>query len=137
MQWENLFYALTQLVHNFGAMAVVGGALATLYLAAEKQGAQRKLAWLVLIGWGAQAASGISFGAISFYFYGETPDLHATAQVAFIIKLFCATSGGILALFYVISAHAWADGSRRRAWKTLTLFGVVALSAAAFLRWFS
>jgi len=137
MQWENLFYALTQFVHNFGALAVVAGALVALKLPSDKLVLKKNLAWLVLIGWGAQITSGLIFGGISLYFYGETPDLHSTAQVALIIKVICAGSGFSLALFYIVSAKNWSDKARHRTWYSLTGFGGTALTAAAFLRWFS
>jgi len=137
MQWENLFYALTQLVHNFGAVAVVGGALVALKVQVDNLDLKRKLTGLVLIGWGAQAFSGLMFGAVSFYFYGETPDLHLTAQIAFAIKLACAASGISLALFYIKSAKTWNNKRRHIALYGLTGLGATALTAAAFLRWFS
>lgn len=137
MQWENLYYALTQLIHNFGALAVVGGAVGGLKVQAGNLHLKRKLAWLVLGGWCAQVFSGIIFGVISLYLYGETPDLHATAQVALIIKTTCAISGILLALFYVRRAGSWSNKGRRNAWVVLTGLGATALSAAAFLRWFS
>ncbi len=137
MQWENLFYALTQFVHNFGALTVVGCALGALKVHADNLELKRKLVWLVLIGWSVQAFSGLMFGAISLYFYGETPDLHSTAQVALAIKLVCAVSGILLALFYIISATRWSNQGRHRVFYGLTGFGATALTAAAFLRWFS
>jgi len=137
MQWENLFYALTQFVHNFGALAVVGGALAGLKVQADNLDLKRKFAWLVLSGWGAQAFSGLVFGAITFYFYGETPDLHSTAQFALAIKFVCAASGILLVLGYIKNAESWSNRGRRYVWSGLTGFGATALTAAAFLRWFS
>ncbi len=137
MQWENLYYALTQLIHNFGALAIVGGALGGLKVQADNLHLKRKLAWLVLGGWCAQAFSGIIFGAISLYLYGETPDLHTTAQVALTIKMACAVSGILLSLFYVRRAEGWSNKGRHNAWTALTGFGATALSSAAFLRWFS
>ena len=104
---------------------------------ADNLALKQKLAWLVFVGWIAQACSGLTFGAISVYYYGETPDLHSTAQVAFIIKLICAVSAGSLALFYIKRAKSWTGKGRCRAWCALTAFGVIALTAAAFLRWFS
>lgn len=137
MQWENLFYALTQLVHNFGAVAVVGGAWVAFKVQANNLNLKRKLIWLVLIGWSAQTFSGLMFGAISLYFYGETPDLHSTAQVAFAIKLACAVSGLLLASFYIKNAKNWSNKKRQCTLYSLTGFGATALTAAAFLRWFS
>ncbi len=137
MQWENLFYALTQFVHNFGAVAVVAGALVALKAASDQLVLKKNLAWLVLIGWSVQITSGLMFGGISLYFYGETPDLHSTAQVALIIKVIGAGAGCSLALFYIVSAKNWSDKVRHRTWHLLTGLGGTALTAAAFLRWFS
>ncbi|MDH5692500.1 MAG: hypothetical protein OEZ47_05305 [Gammaproteobacteria bacterium] len=137
MQWENLYYALTQFIHNFGAVAIVAGAFAALKLPAESLEIKHKLAWLVLIAWCAQAGSGLIFGGISLYFYGETPDLHATALVALIIKMICAASSIILSLLYVLKASSWTARGRHKVWHSLAGFGGIALTAAAFLRWFS
>lgn len=137
MQWENLFYALTQFIHNFGALTVVAGAVVGLKYRADTLSPKTQFAWLVLGGWVTQALSGIMFGGISLYFYGETPDLHSTAQVAFIIKLVCAGSGILLSLLYIFRSASWNERARRRSWFALTAFGVTALTAAAFLRWFS
>ncbi len=137
MQWENLFYALTQLVHNFGALMVVGGALSGFKIQVDNLDLKRKFAWLVLIGWGVQAFSGLLFGAISLYFYGETPDLHSTAQIALMIKLVCVVLAISLVLFYIKSAENWSSKGRYRVWYGLTGLGATALTSAAFLRWFS
>lgn len=44
MSAENLAYAVVQVVHNFGAAAVVGGALAARWLASADVRRQRQLA---------------------------------------------------------------------------------------------
>lgn len=137
MQYENLFYALNQTIHNFGAVAVVAGALVALKSKADQLPLKNVMAWVVLIAWGAQAASGVIFGAVSFIFYGEFPDLHAVAIGALVIKIVCAASGFVLAVLYVRGAQAWTDRGRQRAWHALTGLGGTALTAAAFLRWFS
>ncbi len=94
MSAENLAYAGVQLVHNFGAVAVVGGAAAGRWLAPGDAGAHRRLAWLVLAGWAAQAASGALFGAVSLYYYGALPDIHGVAVAALRIKVAAAVVGG-------------------------------------------
>lgn len=50
---ENLAYALVQLVHNFGAAAVLGGAVFALWPASRLDDG-RTFAWLILVAWGAQ-----------------------------------------------------------------------------------
>lgn len=135
MDFQNLAYALTQVVHNFGASAVVGGAVAALWLARPEL--DRPLAWLVLSGWVAQMASGAAFGAISFYHYGQFPDLGAVAILALAIKLACAVSAFVLATFYLLHGASRPDSWRRGMWSLLAVLGTLALTAAAFLRWFS
>lgn len=133
MDSQNLGYAATQIVHNFGAVAVVGGAACA--LAWRDSEVQRKLTWIVLIGWATQAASGATFGAISYYYYGKFPDIHGAAMAALLVKMFCAALGFTLAaqqLFLPVPAI-----SRRHAWLVLFALGALALSSAAVLRWFS
>lgn len=137
MQTENLAYALIQVIHNFGAAAVVGGAFFALKTGRGQTGLHRRLAWLVLVAWGAQGASGAAFGATSFYYYGELPDLHATALAALAIKVLCAIGGLILAALYLRNASLRDETYHRRTWHTLSGLGATALTAAAFLRWFS
>lgn len=137
MQLENLSYALTQSIHNFGAAAVVGGAFFALKSKPDQIQLRNRMAWLVLIAWGAQVASGVIFGGVSFYFYGEFPDLHAVAVGALVIKVFCAVSGFALAALYLRGAQQWGEKGRHRTWHALTGLGATALTAAAFLRWFS
>ncbi|MFA6901569.1 MAG: hypothetical protein WC236_00655 [Gallionellaceae bacterium] len=136
MDLENLAYALAQVVHNFGASAVIGGAIASLWLAPRPE-FERAMGWLVLSGWVAQIASGAAFGAISFYFYGQFPDLSAVATAALAIKLACAVSGLLLAALYLLRAPAKPAAWRRGIWLILTFLATAALTAAAFLRWFS
>ena len=47
MDLQNLAYALTQVIHNFGAVAVVGGAATALWLTPRQPVLERSLAWLV------------------------------------------------------------------------------------------
>ena len=136
MDLQNLGYALTQVVHNFGASAVLGGALAALWLAPSPE-LERCMAWLVLTGWAAQMASGAAFGAISFYYYGQFPDLSAVALAALAIKVACAVSAFALAAYYLLHATNRPEAWRHGMWLTLASLGATALTAAAFLRWFS
>lgn len=136
MDLQNLGYALTQIMHNFGAAAVVGGAVASLWLAPRPE-LERSMAWLVLTGWAAQMASGAAFGAISFYYYGQFPDISAVAAVALAIKVASAVSALLLAAFYLFHAVNRPESWRRGVWLILAALGAAALTAAAFLRWFS
>lgn len=137
MDPQSLAYALVQMVHNFGAVVVVGGAVAARWLARDAPAAQHRLAWLVLGGWLAQAASGAGFGTVSYLFYGRFPDIHAIARAALLIKLTCAAGGILLAAGYLWRAADWLPARRGTVWTLLLALGVTALASAAFLRWFA
>ena len=137
MDLQNLAYALVQVIHNFGATAVTGGAVFALWPGKQTQEIQMRLAWLVMAGWAMQGASGAGFGAISFYYYGKPPDIHGIAIAALVIKMSCAVLGFAGAVSYILKSVSWSDQKRNRAWRMLTGIAAIALSAAAFLRWFS
>jgi hypothetical protein len=134
---ENLDYSIVQVMHNFGAAAVVGGAVFALYPAAQAVSVQRKFAWLVGTGWAVQALSGMGFAMVSYHFYGKLPDIHGIALAALLIKMLCAVCGFSIAAIYLRNAGGWTAEQRRIAWQLLIALGVTALTAAAFLRWFA
>ena len=134
---QNLAYALVQLAHNFGAVAVTGGAVAG-WMTQRRAAAQATaLVWLTLAGWALQAASGAGFGLISLAYYGQFPDLHGVAVAALLIKLSCATAALILSTLLLKFSSAWSAARRRNVWSVLVGLAATALSAAAFLRWFA
>jgi hypothetical protein len=133
---ENLAYALTQVVHNFGAAFVLGGAVFALWPMPRLEFA-RTFARLICFAWGAQIVSGIAFGLTSFYYYGETPDLSSIAMAALVVKVAAAISGFLLAAAYLIRGHEWSRQHVRHTFQSLAALGAIALTAAAFLRWFS
>lgn len=133
MDWQNVAYAATQIVHNFGAVAVAGGAACA--LAWREAPVQRRLTWIVLVGWATQAATGTAFGAISFYYYGTFPDIHGIAVAALGVKMACAALGFTLAAWQLYAHPSAATG--RHAWLAMFFLGALALSSAAVLRWFS
>lgn len=135
MDWQNLAYAVIQVAHNFGAVAVVGGAMGALWLG--PQGTRRPLAWTVLAGWAAQAGSGGAFGAVSWLYYGQFPDIHGIAVAALLVKMACAASGFVLVVLYLYRGTRWIAPVQQTVWRALALLAVTALTAAAFLRWFS
>ena len=138
MDVQDLGYALTQVVHNLGAVSVTGGAAAARGLKlAEPQAAQRLLAGLVLGGWVAQGASGACFGAISYAGYGRFPDIHGIAIGALVLKIACAAAGFSVAVLYLAREASWSAPGRQRAWTAQLALALTALAAAAFLRWFS
>ena len=138
MDAQDLAYALNQIVHNFGAVAVTGAAAGGRWPqsppAAQRQ---RRLAWLTLGGWVAQGASGASFGAISYASAGQLPDIHGIAVAALSLKIACAVFGFGLCGLYLARESAWTERQRQQAWSALVALAAAALGAAAFLRWFS
>lgn len=136
MSPENLAYALTQVVHNFGAVAVLGGAAFALWPAPRLEFG-RTFAWLILAAWTAQLVSGGVFGLISYHYYGETPDLSSVAMTALIVKIAAALSGVLLSAFFLLRGRQWRSDGVKRSFQGLAVLGAVALTAAAFLRWFS
>lgn len=135
MEAPDLAYAGLQVLHNFGAVAVLGGAGAARWLAPVT--VQRRLAGLVLAGWLLQAASGAGFAGVSYAYYGRLPDLHGIALSALLLKLACAGGGVLLAALYRRRAAGWSPARRATAWSALVALAASALSAAAFLRWFA
>ncbi|GAB4167144.1 MAG: hypothetical protein OHK0026_12450 [Rhodocyclaceae bacterium] len=135
MDLQNLAYALIQIAHNFGAVAVTGGAIAARWPRPQPQ--RRPLAWLILAGWGTQAASGAGFGAVSYASYGQLPDIHGVAIAALVLKMACALSGFALSAAWLRSGGRWSPALGEAAWVALAILAAVALAAAAFLRWFS
>lgn len=134
---EDFSYALVQVVHNFGAVAVVGGAAFALFSGTATVTLHRKLAWLVGLGWAAQAMSGMGFAAVSYFYYNNLPDIHGIAMVALLIKMLCAAFGMTIAIIYLRYSATLTVERRYLAWQLLTALGLTALTAAAFLRWFS
>lgn len=135
MDLQNLAYASIQVIHNFGAVAVVGSAAYGLW---SGPGPMRTpAAWIMLAGWAAQAVSGGAFGAISWLYYGRFPDIHGIAVAALLIKMACAAAGFMLAAAYLYRGSGWSERARQAAWRALAALAATALSAAAFLRWFS
>jgi DNA-binding transcriptional regulator YbjK len=134
---QNLIYALIQVIHNFGAATVVGTATAAIWLAHGNAGVRHRLSFLIALAWAIQAASGVMFGATTYYFDKRLPDIHGIAVDALAIKIVCALTGFILAIVYMKFHSGWSADKQNFAWRISLVLGVVALSSAAFLRWFS
>ncbi|HEV3017664.1 MAG TPA: hypothetical protein VGY49_01465 [Burkholderiaceae bacterium] len=138
MNTQDLAYALTQVVHNFGAVAVTAGAAGGRWTqAATEPKRQRRLQWLVLGGWVAQILSGATFGGISYASFGQFPEIHGIAVAALRLKITCAVAGVSVSTLLLARARAWNETQRSHAWSALLGFAAIALCAAAFLRWFS
>jgi hypothetical protein len=134
---QNFIYALIQVAHNLGAATVVGTAVAALGLVRGNAMVQHRLALLLAVAWAIQAASGMLFGATTYLYERQLPDIHGIAVDALLIKIICALAGFILAVVYVKLNSGWDMNKQLLAWRVSLVLGVVALSSAAFLRWFS
>ncbi len=134
---QNLIYALIQVIHNFGAAAVIGFATYGLMRRAEWESIQRTAFLGLLIAWAAQGISGAVFGITSLSFYGKLPDIHGVAVVAVTIKMICVVLGFIVAFIGFKKSKGEGRGPQGPLLITSFVLGATALSAAAFLRWFS
>ena len=134
MELENILYAGVQIAHNFGAAAVVGLPIAALCFA-PAQPAVRKMAWLTLVAWLTQCASGAGFGIVSFTMEGELPQIHRVAMVALGVKILCAVLA-VSSLAINLTMRVKTPLSNRT-WIGLMVLAVTALTGAAILRWFS
>ncbi|HUW76686.1 MAG TPA: hypothetical protein VMV70_08385 [Gallionella sp.] len=134
---QNLIYALIQVIHNFGAVTVVGTAAAAIWLTHGNAGVRHRMSYLMALAWAVQAASGLMFGAITYYFEKHLPDIHGVAVDALLVKIGCAAAGFILAVAYIRFNSGWSAKKQLLAWRALLALGAIALACAAFLRWFS
>jgi hypothetical protein len=134
MELENFLYGGVQIAHNFGAAAVTGLPIAALWLG-PAQKTLRKMAWLTLLAWIAQALSGVGFGTVSFFEEGELPQIHSLALAALCVKIACVTLAVILLVVHFLRRDSAGLGVAT--WRGLTVLGVTALTSAAVLRWFS
>ena len=132
---QNLIYALIQAIHNFGAVAIVAMGAYETWLVHGSPAA--RLAWLLAAVWALQASSGALFGITTYYYDRQLPDIHGVAVDALVVKIICAAIGFVLAVSYAKWSPGWSAGRCRFVWGSSFALGAVALSAAAFLRWFS
>lgn len=132
---QNLAYAVVQIAHNFGAVAAVGGSLAAVMFRGVDT--RKGLARIVFAGWGAQILSGAAFSVVSYHYYHQYPDIAGIAVIALGIKIVCAASGFLLLLTYLRRNTDWNVAKMNQVWIASFVLSVTALSAAAFLRWFS
>jgi len=129
---QNLAYAVIQVAHNLGAATAVGSSIAGVLI--NHGGARRALLRVLLAGWSIQVVSGIAFGATSLYFYGHPPDIEGAALLALYVKIACVAAGfGVAGFAFVASPEERADWI----WPLSAALAITALTAAAFLRWFS
>lgn len=132
----DFIYTCVQLVHNFGAVTVVGSPAMALFLGQNQKAIQHRLAWLMVLGWVAQGTSGAGFGITSFYLKGHIPDVSGIALVALLVKIACTLTGFVLAVVYLRAGSGWSTRSQILLRRVMLGLAVIALSSAAFLRWY-
>ncbi len=134
---QNLVYALIQVIHNFGAAGVIGFASYAILHRSERGTALRPIYLGLVIAWVVQGASGAAFGITSLMFYGKLPDIHGVAVDALVLKMVCVAAGFFVALLGFKKSAGMALSPPRLLLFISFILGATALSAAAFLRWFS
>ncbi len=132
---QNLSYSIVQVGHNLGAVLTVSGPIVAIRF--NDFSIQKKIAVITLAGWGIQAVSGALFGATSFYFYHHFPDISGIALNALIIKIACTITSLILLIIYLVKSESWSTRRKFSTWIITSISSIIAMSAAAFLRWFS
>ena len=132
---QSFLYALIQSIHNIGAVVIVGVGAYGLFFA--HQNTRRVLAVVQALGWSIQGLTGAAFGATTFYFYHQLPDIHGVAILALLIKISCVVSGFVTSALYVLLCSRLSPAISKFAWSMMFGLGVIAISSAAFLRWYS
>ena len=133
---ENLIYTRVQIMHNFGAVALIGSSAAALSLSRQNQIVRSKLAWLMLLGWLAQGASGVGFALTSYTMKGALPEVTGIALGALVLKVGCTFIGTVLKEFYLATRLRWSAAREHKMWQLMLLMTVSAITTAAFLRWY-
>src|SRR2546428_2190648 len=129
----NLVYTGVQILHNFGAVAVVGSPAVAWWFARDNPAAQCRLAWLLVIGWAAQGASGAGFGMTSYFLKGQLPEISGVALIALVAKIACVTCGFAVGILYLNMASRWSVGTRLKVWQgMLALAGKTPTTGALF-----
>jgi hypothetical protein len=118
-----------------GAATIVGVGFYGVFCTQANSGT--RLAWVQAFAWMIQGLGGAAFGLTTYWFYGHLPDIHGVAVLALLVKMGCVMMGFLLAIFYALWCHRWSSGRCRLVWGTSFALGLIALTSAAFLRWFS
>src|SRR3989442_3740842 len=130
----SLVYTVVQILHNFGAVAVVGSPGVAWWFARDNPAAQCRLAWLLVIGWAAQGASGAGFGMTSYFLKGQLPEISGVALIALVAKIACVTCGFAVGILYLNMASRWSVGTRLKVWQGMLGLAGKTLSAGCLFR---
>ncbi len=66
-----------------------------------------------------------------------SPDIHGIAVAALLIEMVCAAARFMLTAAYLYRGAGWRERVQQATWRALAALAATALTAAAFLRWFS
>src|SRR3989442_9618511 len=132
----SLVYTVVQILHNFGAVAVVGSPAVAWWFARDNPAAQCRLAWLLVIGWAAQGASGAGFGMTSYFLKGQLPEISGVALIALVAKIACVTCGFAVGILYLNMASRWSVGTRLKVWQGMLALAGKTLRTGRLFRWF-
>lgn len=135
----DLIYALIQLGHNLGAVAVAGIPVAALVGERLETPTSRRLLLGLAVAWGVQAASGAGFALASLGLKGALPEVQGIALAALSVKIAATVLGLGAAALTAWRARTWnnrAAAARRRFFRFELIVALVAFVAAAFLRWY-
>src|SRR2546426_8373525 len=130
----NLVYTGVQILHNFGAVAVVGSPAMAWWFARDNLAAQGRLAWLLVVGWAAQGASGAGFGMTSYFLKGQLPEISGVALIALLAKMVCVTCGFAVGILYLKTASQWSIATRLKVWQGMLALAGKRLTAGGFFR---
>jgi hypothetical protein len=146
---EDFVYACIQLIHNLGAVAVVGSPAIAWWLVSSSQvivqpsertftttSMRHSLAWLTFFAWATQIGSGAAFGVTTYFLKHEIPELTGIGLSALLIKVSCAFICVVLTILYLRTGTSWSDRLQIKVWQALFFIGLTALISAAFLRWY-
>src|SRR2546428_5746094 len=130
----NLVYTGVQILHNFGAVAVVGSTAMAWWVARDKLAGQGRLAWVLVIGWAAQGGSGAGFGMTSYFLKGQLPEISGVALIALVAKIACVTCGFAVGILYLNMASRWSVATRLKVWQGMLALAGTAPTTGALLR---
>jgi hypothetical protein len=72
----------------------------------------------------------------SYFLKGQLPEISGVALIALFAKIICVACGVALGILYLKTATRWSVAARLRGWLGMLVLAGIALTAAAFLRWF-
>jgi hypothetical protein len=132
----DLVYALIQIAHNLGAVALIGLPVAAWVREGYTLVPSRALLLSAAVAWGVQALSGAGFAVASLKLKGALPEVEGVALAALVVKIAATVVGFALAALALWRSPRWSSKGRRRGYAALVVCALVPMAAAAILRWY-